>query len=111
MQAVALLALVAGRGHVCPIGGLVAVARALASCCDSTDVFAFRSTPSNEIVPSKKTAARVASDCIAELRSFEGDLEMMRKFASYDALPVNRSAAKHESIPWCELFTRIRTLR
>ena len=103
VQAVALLALVAGRGHVCPIGGLVAVARALASCCDSGDVFAFRDKPSNATVPSNKTAARVASDCITELRSFEGDLEMMRKFASYETLPVNQSQAKHASMPWFHL--------
>jgi len=103
VQAVALLALVAGRGHVCPLRGLVAVARALASCCNSSDVFAFRSKPSNATVPSNKKAARIASDCIAELRSFEGDLSMMRRFASYDVLPVNRSSAKHESIPWSHL--------
>jgi hypothetical protein len=103
VQAVALLALVAGRGHVCPLRGLVAVARALASCCDSTDVFAFRRVPPNATVDSDQTAARVASDCITELRSFEGDLAMMRQFASYATLPVNRSAVRHESVPWSHL--------
>lgn len=103
VQAVALLALVASRGHVCPRRGLAAVIKHFVTCLDSTDVFAFRGVPQRALRPSNRAAAMVASDCIAELRSFDGDLRMMRDFASRDVLPVNRSEQRNHVVPWYHL--------
>ena len=108
IQAVAMLALVASRGHVCPPRGLACVARHLTSCFSSGHVFAFR-TPEYPAAPGKEQpadqlAAKIASDCVHELRSFPGDLEMFRKYASHAvAVPTNYGEARTTVVPFYHL--------
>ena len=106
IQAVAMLALVASRGHVCPPRGLARVALQLTKCFSSPHVFAFRTTeyPATRQQTADQRAAKIASDCVHELRSFPGDLEMFRKYSSHAVeVPTNYGEARTPVVPFYHL--------
>lgn len=110
IMSAALLALVAGRGHPISEPGFVALLRHFRRLFESDDVFAFRDNYQDGTVPLpkreewQKEYAGIASACIHELRSFDGDLKMYAKYAEADTVRVNRhTSMPARTVPWYHL--------